>query len=69
MKIRCYKCKKKADLSADYTRIKCESCGLDMTYGDYVCEISHADPTYSDILADYSGTLDAKRSGTLEDWD
>ena len=69
MKIRCHKCKGGAELSPDYARIVCASCGLDMSYGDYVREVAHADPTYSDILADYSGSLDARRAGTDEDWD
>lgn len=40
-----------------------------MSYGDYVCEVAHADPTYSDILSDYAGSLDARRAGTADDWD
>lgn len=67
--MRCHKCKSKADLSSDYARITCGSCGLDMSYGDYIKEVAHADATYSDILGDYAGSLDAKRSGTADDWD
>jgi len=69
VRIRCHKCKGKAELGADYARVECASCGLDMAYGDYVREVAHADPAYSDILADYAGTLDARRAGTDDDWD
>jgi len=40
-----------------------------MAYGDYVREVAHANPAYSDILADYAGTLDARKAGTEDDWD
>ena len=40
-----------------------------MSYGDYVREVAHADPAYSDILADYAGSLDARKAGTDDDWD
>ena len=69
MKIRCHRCKDDAELSEGYVRVTCKSCGLDMPYGTYVREIAHANPVYSDILADYAGNLDARRAGTVDDWD
>ena len=36
MKIKCPKCKEDAELAMDYSFVKCSSCDLDMSYGEYV---------------------------------
>ncbi len=69
MKIKCPKCKKNADLSMDFSLVRCENCGMDMTYGEYVRYVAHADATYSDILGDYTGSTEGQTAGTLDDWD
>ncbi|HXS60699.1 MAG TPA: hypothetical protein VN703_07820 [Candidatus Sulfopaludibacter sp.] len=53
MKIICPDCKEKAFLSDDFTFVKCDMCGFEMTYGEYVKYIAHKDARYSDILSDY----------------
>ena len=53
MKIKCPDCKRAADLSDDFSAVKCDNCGFDMTYGDYVKYVAYNDPRYSDILGDY----------------
>lgn len=53
MKIICPDCKGKAFLSDDFTFVKCDDCGYEMTYGEYVKYIAYKDPRYSDILSDY----------------
>jgi ribosomal protein L37AE/L43A len=58
VKIKCPKCKKNAELSMDFSVVKCENCDLDMSYGEYVKFIAHNETTYSDILGDSAGSLD-----------
>lgn len=53
MKVRCPDCKGTAELSDDFSFVKCATCGLDMTYGEYVKYIAYKDSRYSDILSDY----------------
>lgn len=53
MKIICPDCKEKAFLSDNFEQVNCESCGFNMTYGEYVKYIAHKDARYSDILSDY----------------
>lgn len=53
MKIKCPDCKDKAVLSDDFATVKCDKCGFEMTYGEYVKYISKKDPIYSNILNDY----------------
>ena len=53
MKIRCPECKKAAELSDNFTNVKCLYCGFDMTYGDYVKYVAYKDARYRDILSDY----------------
>jgi len=36
MKIKCPKCNKDAEMAMDYSLVKCGSCDLDMSYGEYV---------------------------------
>ena len=50
MKIKCPKCREDADLSPDFSFVKCGSCDLDMSYGEYVKFVAHNEATYSDIL-------------------
>lgn len=69
MKIKCPKCKGTAELESDFTFVKCQSCNLDMTYGEYIKYVAHNDVTYSDILGDYTGSTEGQTSGTLDEWD
>jgi len=58
VKIKCPKCKKVAELSPDFSLVRCEKCGLEISYGEYVKLIAHNDLTYSDILGDYTGSTE-----------
>lgn len=69
MKIKCPKCKKIADLSMDFSFVKCESCDLDMSYGEYVKFVAHNETKYSDILGDYAGSTEGQSAGSLDEWD
>lgn len=53
MKIRCPDCKGAADLSDDFTFVKCSHCPFDMSYGSYVKYVAYKDMRYRDILTDY----------------
>ncbi|MFY9299995.1 MAG: hypothetical protein WAO91_02225 [Candidatus Nitrosotenuis sp.] len=69
MKIRCPKCKGLAELKADFSLVKCKSCDLEMSYGEYVKYVAHNDVTYSDILGDYTKETAGQSAGTLDEWD
>lgn len=69
MKIKCPKCKEAAELSPDFSFVRCDNCELEMTYGEYVQFVAHNDVTYSDILGDYSSGTEGESSGTLDEWD
>ncbi len=69
MKIICPKCKKRANLSPDFSMVRCENCDFEMSYGEYVKFVAHNDLTYSDILGDYTGSTEGETAGTLDDWD
>lgn len=69
MKIRCPKCKGNADLSPDFSSVKCTGCDLDMSYGEYVKYVAHNDAQYSDILGDYTGSTEGQTAGTLDEWE
>ena len=69
MKIKCPKCKGEADLAMDFSLVKCNSCDLEMSYGEYVKFIAHNEATYSDILGDYTGSTEGQSSGSLDEWD
>ena len=69
MKIKCPKCKKVAELSPDFSMVRCEKCNLEMSYGEYVKFVAHSDATYSDILGDYTGSTEGQTAGSLDDWD
>ena len=53
MKIVCPDCRKAAELSDDFSFVKCEFCKLNMTYGEYVKYVAYRDVRYRDILSDY----------------
>jgi len=36
VKIKCPKCNEDAEMPLDYSMVKCNSCDLDMSYGEYV---------------------------------
>lgn len=69
MKIRCPKCPESAELSPDYSLVRCGSCGAEMSYGEYVKYVAHNDPGYSDILGDYAGSTEGEKAGPLDEWD
>jgi hypothetical protein len=69
VKIKCPKCNKIAELSIDFSFVKCESCDLDMSYGEYVKFVAHNEPKYSDILGDYAGSTEGQSAGSLDEWD
>jgi len=69
VKIKCPKCKKTAELSMDFSFVKCGTCDLDMSYGEYVKFIAHNETTYSDILGDYTGSTEGQAAGSLDEWD
>ncbi len=69
MKIKCPKCKEDAELSMDFSLVKCSSCDLEMSYGEYVKFIAHNEAKYSDILGDYTGSTEGQSSGSLDEWD
>ena len=69
MKIKCPKCEKIAELSPDFTSVKCSNCELDISYGEYIKFVAHNDKTYSDILGDYTGSTEGETAGSLDEWD
>jgi len=69
VKIKCPKCKKAAELSMDFSFVKCETCDLDMSYGEYVKFVAHNETAYSDILGDYAGSTEGQSAGSLDEWD
>jgi len=69
MKIICPKCKENAELTMDFTSVTCSSCGLDMSYGEYIKFVAHNEEKYSDILGDYTGSTEGQTAGSLDDWD
>ena len=69
MKIKCPKCQDNAELSPDFSYVKCEKCDLDMSYGEYVRFVAHNEAKYSDILGDYTGSTEGETAGTLDEWE
>ena len=69
MKIKCPKCKKNAELTPDFSLVRCENCDFEMSYGEYVKYVAHTDARYSDILGDYAGSTEGQTAGSLDDWD
>ena len=53
MKIVCPDCQSTAELSDDFTYVKCAKCSLDITYGEYVRHVAYKDKRYRNILSDY----------------
>jgi ribosomal protein L37AE/L43A len=69
MKIKCPKCKENAELTMDFSLVKCGSCDLEMSYGEYVKFVAHNEAKYSDILGDYTGSTEGQSAGALDEWD
>jgi ribosomal protein L37AE/L43A len=69
VKIKCPKCNKVAELSPDFSVVKCDHCNLDMSYGEYVKYVAHNVSKYSDILGDYTGSTEGETAGSLDEWD
>jgi len=59
MKIRCPDCKKTAELSDNFTLVRCSTCSFEMSYSEYVRYVAYKDARYRNILDDYK-----PRSGT-----
>lgn len=57
MKIVCPDCKNAAFLADDFSIVKCDNCGFDKSYGEYVKYVAYKDKRYSDILSDYKKDL------------
>lgn len=69
MRIKCPKCQDIADLSPDFSLVKCQKCDFEMSYGEYVKFIAHNVRGYSDILGDYTSSTEGQTAGTLDEWD
>ena len=69
MKLKCPKCDKNAELTPDFSLVKCQECNLEMSYGEYVRFVAHNEKTYSDILGDYTGSTEGETAGSLDEWD
>ena len=53
MKIVCPDCNSTAEMSDNFTFVKCSKCSLDITYGEYVKYVAYKDKRYRNILSDY----------------
>ena len=53
MLVICPKCTEKAELEDNFSHVKCTSCSLEISYGEYVKMIAYKDLRYRDILNDY----------------
>ncbi len=69
MKIKCPKCNKSAELSPDFSVVKCSHCDFDMSYGEYVKYVAHNEVLYSDILGDYTSSTEGKSTDSSDEWD
>ncbi|MFY3742187.1 MAG: ribosomal protein S27AE [Candidatus Nitrosomirales archaeon] len=54
MHVKCPRCGEVAELEDNFSRVKCNKCSLDVTYGEYVKMIAYKDPRYRDVMNDYS---------------
>lgn len=52
MKIRCAKCANPAEVDDDWDFVKCQKCGLSVSYPEFV-RLQSKNPEYSDIMSDY----------------
>ncbi|MEE9134853.1 MAG: hypothetical protein V3U25_03260 [Nitrososphaerales archaeon] len=52
LKIRCPKCANPADVDDNWDFVKCQKCGLSVSYAEFV-RLQSENPEYSDILSDY----------------
>jgi len=53
MHVKCPQCDGIAELADNFTRVKCDKCLLDVSYGEYVKMIAYKDARYRDVLNDY----------------
>ncbi len=53
MHVKCPQCGEVAELEDNFSRVKCNKCSLDVSYGEYVEMIAYKDPRYRDVLNDY----------------
>ena len=54
MHVKCPRCGEVAELEDNFSRVKCDKCSLDVTYGEYVKMIAYKDSRYRDVMNDYS---------------
>jgi phage FluMu protein Com len=54
VKVKCPDCSGIAELSDNFSFVRCGKCHLDLTYGEYVRYIGKKNPVYKDILGDYN---------------
>jgi len=54
MHVKCPQCGEIAELEDNFSRVKCDKCSLDVTYGEYVKMIAYKDPSYRNVMNDYS---------------
>ena len=54
MHVKCPRCGEIAELEDNFSRVKCNKCSLDVSYGEYVKMIAYKDARYRDVLNDYS---------------
>ncbi|MEE8132775.1 MAG: hypothetical protein V3T40_04285 [Nitrososphaerales archaeon] len=52
MRLKCPQCGEVAELE-NFSRVKCDRCSLNISYGEYVKMIAYKDPRYRDVLNDY----------------
>ena len=52
LKIRCPKCENPAEVDPNWDFVKCEKCGLSVSYAEFV-RLQSENPDYSDIMSDY----------------
>lgn len=53
MHVKCPQCGEVAELEDNFSRVKCNKCSLDVSYGEYVKMIAYKDLRYRDVLNDY----------------
>ncbi|MFQ5940222.1 MAG: hypothetical protein ACE5KA_00780 [Nitrososphaerales archaeon] len=51
--MKCPHCDGIAVLEENFSRVTCDKCQLNVTYGEYVKMIAYKDPRYRDVLNDY----------------
>jgi len=53
MRVKCPECGYRAFLDDKYLHVRCDLCGYESTYLDYVKRLAVKDPVYRNIMEDY----------------